>query len=48
MYRAAKLVREMLPGDHELGDPLSTAGDKPSHLLARRVAETTPKRPRHA
>ncbi len=45
MYRAAKLVREMLPGDHELGDPLSTAGDKPADLLARRVAETTPKRP---
>ena len=45
MYRAAKLVRELLPGDHELGDPLSTAGDKPSHLIARRVAETTPKRP---
>ena len=45
LYRAAKLVRELLPGDHELGDPLSTAGDKPSHLLARRVAETTPQRP---
>lgn len=45
MYRAAKLMRELLPGDHELGDPLSTAGDKPSHLLARRVAETDPKRP---
>jgi len=45
MYRAAKLMRELLPGDHELGDPLSTAGDKTSHLLARRVAETTPQRP---
>src|ERR687898_1791703 len=45
LYRAAKLVRELLPGDHELGDPLSTAGGKPSHLLARRVAETTPRRP---
>jgi adenylate cyclase len=45
MYRAAKLMRELLPGDHELGDPLSTAGGKPSHLLARRVAETTPQRP---
>jgi adenylate cyclase len=44
-YRAAKLMRELLPGDHELGDPLSTAGDKPSHLLARRVAETSPQRP---
>ena len=45
MYRAARLAREILPGDHELGDPLSTAGDQPSHLLARRVAETTPRRP---
>jgi len=40
-----KLARELLPGDHELGDPLSTAGDKPSHLLARRVAETGDQRP---
>ena len=45
MYRAVRLARELLPGDQELGDPLSTAGDKPSHLLARRVAETTPRRP---
>jgi len=45
MYRAARLARELLPGDHELGDPLSTAGDQPSHLLARRVAETSPRRP---
>jgi len=45
MYRAARLARELLPGDQELGDPLSTAGDQPSHLLARRVAETTPRRP---
>jgi hypothetical protein len=42
MYRAARLAREILPGDHELGDPLSTAGDQPSQVLARRVAETTP------
>ena len=38
-------MREWLPGDQELGDPLSTAGDKPADLLARRVAETDPKRP---
>jgi adenylate cyclase len=44
MYRAARLAREILPGDHELGDPLSTAGDEPSQVLARRVAETAPKR----
>src|SRR4051794_9753183 len=42
LLRAAKLAREWLPGDSELGDPLSTAGDNPSHLLARRMAESRP------
>ena len=45
MHRAVRLAREFLPGDQELGDPLSTAGDQPSHLLARRVAETGARRP---
>jgi adenylate cyclase len=45
MYRIAKLIRDLLPGDRELGDPLSTAGDRPSHLLARRVAESAADRP---
>jgi adenylate cyclase len=45
MYRIAKLIRDLLPGDRELGDPLSTAGDRPSHLLARRVAESASERP---
>jgi adenylate cyclase len=45
MYRIAKLIRDLLPGDRELGDPLSTAGDKPSQLLARRVAESAAERP---
>jgi adenylate cyclase len=45
MLRAAKLMRQFLPGDPELGDPLSTAGDQPSHLLARRVAESASQRP---
>jgi adenylate cyclase len=44
MLRLAKLMRELLPGDSELGDPLSTAGDQPSHLLARRLAESSPER----
>jgi adenylate cyclase len=35
----------VLPGDRDLGDPLSTAGDRPSHLLARRIAESSPERP---
>src|SRR6266511_3027957 len=45
MYRIAKLLRDLLPGDRELGDPLSTAGDRPSQLLARRVAESAAERP---
>jgi adenylate cyclase len=43
--RAARAVRRLLPGDSELGDPLSTAGDEPSLVLARRVAEAGEKRP---
>jgi adenylate cyclase len=39
MYGAAKAVRKLLPGDSELGDPLSTAGDDPSQVLARHVSE---------
>jgi adenylate cyclase len=38
------MARKMLPGDPELGDPLSTAGNEPSHLLARRVSESAPDR----
>jgi adenylate cyclase len=45
MLRFARLMRELLPGDSKLGDPLSTAGDKPSQLLAKRVAEAAPERP---
>jgi adenylate cyclase len=45
IYRAVRLMRELLPGDAELGDPLSTAGEQPQHLLARRVAETGTQRP---
>ena len=41
----ARRLRELLPGDAELGDPLSTAGDEPPQLLARRLAEVTGTRP---
>jgi adenylate cyclase len=37
--KIAKWVRERLPGDAELGDTLSTAGDEPSLILARRLNE---------
>ena len=43
--KAARAVRKLLPGDSELGDPLSTAGDDPSLVLARRVAEVGQERP---
>jgi adenylate cyclase len=34
----------MLPGDPELGDPLSTAGDRPPHLLAKQISDIAPSR----
>jgi adenylate cyclase len=42
---AARFARELLPGDNELGDPLSTAGDAPPHLLARTVATAGTRQP---
>jgi adenylate cyclase len=42
---AAKLIRELLPGDSRFGDPLSTAGSKQSQLLGRRLSELTADRP---
>src|SRR4051794_11246441 len=39
LLKAAKWMRERLPGDSELGDALSTAGDDPSLVLARRLSE---------
>jgi adenylate cyclase len=43
--KAARALRKLLPGDAELGDPLSTAGDDPSLVLARRLAEVSRERP---
>jgi adenylate cyclase len=37
--RAMRTTRELLPGDENLGDALSTAGDRPSDLIARHLAE---------
>ena len=45
MLKAARAVRRLLPGDSELGDPLSMSGDDPSLVLARRVAEVGQERP---
>jgi adenylate cyclase len=45
LLKAAKAVRSLLPGDKELGDPLSTSGEDPAHLLARRLSDISAQRP---
>ena len=45
LLTAARLMREMMPGDSRYGDPLSTAGDESPHVLGRRLAKLTEKRP---
>lgn len=45
VLKIARWVRERLPGDSELGDALSTAGDEPSLVLARRLSELGTERP---
>ena len=42
---AVRFARELLPGDSELGDPLSTAGGEAPHLLAHSVAEAGAREP---
>ncbi len=41
----AGAVRRRLPGDDRFGDPLSTAGEEPAHLVGRQVRERGPERP---
>jgi adenylate cyclase len=45
LLKIAKWMRDRLPGDSELGDALSTAGDEPSLVLARRLSELGTERP---
>ena len=45
LVTAAKLARELLPGDPRFGDPLSTAGTEQPHVVGRRLAELTAERP---
>ena len=45
LLKAARAIRSLLPGDQELGDPLSTSGDDPAHLLARRLSDVAAQRP---
>jgi adenylate cyclase len=41
LVKAARRAREMLPGDREVGDPLSTAANRPADVLARYLAEVS-------
>jgi adenylate cyclase len=45
LLTAAKLARELLPGDSGYGDPLSTAGSNPSQKLGKRLSAITAERP---
>ena len=45
LITATRLARQLLPGDSEFGDPLSTAGDKPPHLLGRQLSALSANRP---
>lgn len=45
LVRVARLARELLPGDSEYGDPLSTAGDELPHALGRRISALSAERP---
>src|SRR3954469_10258343 len=41
LLTAAKLVRQLLPGDSKFGDPLSTAGKKQAEIAGKRLSELT-------
>ena len=41
LVRAVRRAREILPGDRAVGDPLSTAANRPADVLARYLSEVT-------
>jgi adenylate cyclase len=45
LVKAARRAREMLPGDAEFGDPLSTAGSEQPQVVGRRLSALTAERP---
>ena len=45
LLTGAKLLRELLPGDSQFGDPLSTGGSKGTNLAGKRLSALTAKRP---
>lgn len=45
LLHAMKVARELLPGDSQYGDPLSTVGTEPRRQMARRLGELAADRP---
>ncbi len=45
LVSALRIARELLPGDSQYGDPLSTVGSEPRQLMARRLGELASERP---
>jgi adenylate cyclase len=45
LLAAARRARELLPGDADFGDSLSTAGSRQPHVLGRRLSALTAERP---
>jgi adenylate cyclase len=45
VVRAARALRQRLPGDRSYGDPLSVAGDQPPQLIGQRLATAMNARP---
>jgi adenylate cyclase len=45
LVKAARRVRQSLPGDAEFGDPLSTAGSEQPQVVGRRLSALTSERP---
>jgi adenylate cyclase len=45
LVKAARRLREKLPGDAEFGDPLSTAGSEQPQAIGRRLSAITAERP---
>src|SRR5918997_5035708 len=45
VVKAARALRQRLPGDRAYGDPLSVAGDKPPQLIGQRLATAMNARP---
>ena len=45
LVTAVRMGRELLPGDSQFGDPLSTAGQEGPHVVGRRITALTEKHP---